>query len=248
MAAARADNQGVVPAFRGVSVPGGARGHAGLTNGSGPSGPDQAAAALLCAGQATRARRRGAARLKQDGAASRARRSLLHVACFFVAVAPLFPRCSAALTCSNSDTVTCGALSDLYTATSGASWSGKTGWSSAALSQATDYCQFAGVTCSGQVVSQLCVQSARTHVRVSPARSAEAAGTLNFFARRNFKFFQLSGSIPSTLGNLTGLTYLCVPPATRTVRVTSAQRRGAPHVVFAGTLLATISAAASRIP
>ena len=97
--------------------------------------------------------RRGAA---QVCTATWHKRRALLVACFFVAVAHLLPRCSAAFTCSNTDTTTCAALGDLYTATNGSSWTNKNGWISAAGGTATDYCTFQSLGCNGlKVVTSL---------------------------------------------------------------------------------------------
>ena len=62
-----------------------------------------------------------------------------------------------AFTCLNSDAYTCNTLALLYTATSGSSWTYNNGWAAAAGDNATSYCTFYGVTCTGSVVTSMCV-------------------------------------------------------------------------------------------
>ena len=70
------------------------------------------------------------------------------------------PRC---FTCAvGNDATQCAALRDLYFATNGPSssqpqsgWSNNRGWSSAAAGFETDYCQFYGVTCTGNNVTRM---------------------------------------------------------------------------------------------
>jgi hypothetical protein len=69
------------------------------------------------------------------------------------------PACQSSITCAlNNDATVCSALGDLYNATSGASWTNKTGWSAAASGTPTDYCTFFGATCGSGVLRQLCVR------------------------------------------------------------------------------------------
>lgn len=94
----------------------------------------------------------------------------------------------AAFTCLPANNpADCGALGDLYTAGGGAAWAGvlpSDGWSSGAGGGAPDVCagSFTGVTCdaSGRVASISLIQKG------------------------------LVGSLPASLGNLTGLTRLSV--------------------------------------
>ena len=63
-------------------------------------------------------------------------------------------------TCATgNDATQCAALRDLYYATNGQSWTSKSGWSSAAAGTGTDYCTFHSVTCTGNDVTQLCVEA-----------------------------------------------------------------------------------------
>jgi hypothetical protein len=66
-----------------------------------------------------------------------------------------------AFTCgAGNDAAVCGALGDLYYATGGASWTSRSGWSSAAAGSPTNYCSFSGATCTAGVLTQLCVAPA----------------------------------------------------------------------------------------
>ncbi len=118
-----------------------------------------------------------------------------------------------AFTCSNSNANTCNALALLYTATSGSSWTYNNGWAAAAGGTATSYCTFYGVTCGGHNdVTRMCVpRRAAERTRVTTVQcNAEAPPACVCSDLSNNT---LSGSIPSSLGYLTALTYLCVPLA-----------------------------------
>lgn len=73
----------------------------------------------------------------------------------------------------------CGALADLYHATSGPSWWNTAGWGSAATGTPTDLCTFNAVTC-------------------------DASGTITALG----PMFGLIGTLPASLGNLTTLSSL----------------------------------------
>jgi len=70
---------------------------------------------------------------------------------------PPFPGRSAFSCGAGDDATVCGALGDLYYATGGASWTTNSGWSSAAAGSPTNFCSFSGATCTGGVLTQLCV-------------------------------------------------------------------------------------------
>jgi len=116
------------------------------------------------------------------------------------------------ITCGvNNDAIVCRALGDLYYATNGVYWTSKTGWSTAAAGTATDYCTFFGATCSNGVLNQLCVCHAAGRHSTVLRRPA--------YALSNLAGNQLSGTIPTSLGSLTGLQDLCV----RCIRISRAQ-------------------------
>ena len=105
---------------------------------------------------------------------------------------------------ASNDATVCGALGDLYYATNGASWSFRAGWINASVGTPTDYCSttFYGATCIGGVLKQLCVRRIWRSSRAVLRRPTCALSNLN----NN----QLSGTIPSSLSDLTGLQNLCV--------------------------------------
>ena len=140
----------------------------------------------------------------------------------------------AAFTCLPANNpADCGALGDLYTAGGWAAWAGvlpSDGWSSGAGGGAPDVCagSFTGVTCdaSGRVAS-MCVPraapvpSAATRTRGvrradEPPRATRALlGGADYISPLSSLIQKgLVGSLPASLGNLTGLTRLCVPPQT----------------------------------
>jgi len=109
---------------------------------------------------------------------------------------------SPTFTCAaGNDATQCAALGDLYYSTGGSSWSSKSGWTSAASGTATNYCTFIGVVCVGNNVTQLC---AHFHVLLL------VESWLILYCRV-LNNNQLSGTIPSTMGNLARLQKLCVP-------------------------------------
>ena len=112
----------------------------------------------------------------------------------------------ACFTCGmNDDAAVCGALGDLYTSAGGAGWYNSSGWASAASGTPTEYCTFYGVSCDGDdVLYQLCVCAHSV-----PAQQRAALRRLAC-ARSEFYDNQLAGSIPSSLGSLSGLQNLCV--------------------------------------
>ena len=114
---------------------------------------------------------------------------------------PLPPPLTFVCSVSNDATV-CSVLADLYSATNGASWTNKAGWSAAAAGTSTDYCTFYGATCSSSILASLCVRRVAEHHRIALRRPA--------FALSHLYENQLSGTIPSSLGSLTGLQNLCV--------------------------------------
>ena len=139
----------------------------------------------------------------------------------------------AAFTCLPANNpADCGALGDLYTAAGGAAWAGvlsTDGWSLGAGGGAPDVCatgSFTGVTCdaSGRVAS-MCVprdapvpsasrrKAAKPRVADKPPRARHAllGGADSVSPRSSLIQKGLVGSLPSSLGNLTGLTRLCVP-------------------------------------
>ena len=139
----------------------------------------------------------------------------------------------AAFTCLPANNpADCGALGDLYTAAGGAAWAGvlpSDGWSLGAGGGVPDVCasgSFTGVTCdaSGRVAS-MCVPraapvpSAATRTRGvrradEPPRATRALlGGADYISPLSSLIQKgLVGSLPASLGNLTGLTRLCVPP------------------------------------
>ena len=120
------------------------------------------------------------------------------------------PACQSLLTCGvNNNATVCSALGDLYSATNGASWANSNGWSIAAAGTAIDYCTFFGVTCSNGVLQLMCVRSIWCCSSVALRCLTCALSNLNGN--------QLSGTMPSTLGSLTGLQTLCVPHARSTI-------------------------------
>jgi hypothetical protein len=77
---------------------------------------------------------------------------------------------SAAFTCTPArDPVTCRTLGEFYAALGGAQWSQRAGWQAAAAGTGADYCAFAGVSCSADAVTSMCVLAARERVRAPPA-------------------------------------------------------------------------------
>lgn len=139
---------------------------------------------------------------------------------------------AAAFTCLPANNpADCGALGDLYAAAGGAAWAGvlpTDGWSLAAGGGAPDVCtgSFTGVTCdaSGRVAS-MCVPraapvpSAARRTAAKPraadkpprARHALLGGPDSISPRSSLIQKGLVGSLPASLGNLTGLARLCVP-------------------------------------
>ena len=141
----------------------------------------------------------------------------------------------AAFTCLPANNpADCGALGDLYTAAGGAAWAGllpSDGWSLGAGGGVPDVCasgSFTGVTCdaSGRVAS-MCVPraapvpSAATRTRGGVRRADkppprchhELLGGADYISPLSSLIQKgLVGSLPASLGNLTGLTRLCVPP------------------------------------
>jgi hypothetical protein len=139
----------------------------------------------------------------------------------------------AAFTCLPANNpADCGALGDLYTAAGGAAWAGvlpSDGWSLGAGGGMPDVCasgSFTGVTCdaSGRVAS-MCVPRAAPVPSAALARAAACVARISRRGQHDLlggadyisplrSLIQkgLVGSLPASLGNLTGLTRLCVPP------------------------------------
>ena len=111
----------------------------------------------------------------------------------------------AAFVCTRHD-ATCGALGDFYTSTAGAGWLNSSGWASAASGTPTDYCTFYGITCdSGGGLTRLCVCAHCVSAQLMCSAEAPRSCACSYLQSN-----QLSGSIPSSLGSLTGLVFLCV--------------------------------------
>ena len=91
------------------------------------------------------------------------------------------------------------ALIALYSATSGDSWTNKTGWNGAVGSE----CDWYGVTCTSGQITTLSLGSNNLSGTIPTE-----LGNLTSLIQLNFFNNSLTGTIPAELGNLTNLTYL----------------------------------------
>ena len=118
-----------------------------------------------------------------------------------------FTCCSGQASCgsANNNPVTCSALGDLYASTNGAGWLVRGNWSSAAAGTATDYCTLSNATCSAGVLISLCVPALLARLFFASDRTEIALRRAS-----NLGANQLVGTLPSSLGSLTGLILLYV--------------------------------------
>ena len=115
----------------------------------------------------------------------------------------LIVACSAAFTCLQAvnDAVQCDAMRDLYESTAGGNWLFNAGWSDAAAGVPSNLCNFYGVSCTSE--------GALTQVYVASWGFWGSPHRL-FPPRRLLTANRLQGTLPESLGNLSGLVYLCV--------------------------------------
>jgi hypothetical protein len=126
------------------------------------------------------------------------------------------------LTCAATDNaVTCALLGVLYASTGGASWTNKANWALSAGSTATSYCSFYGISgftvpcnvTNPPPITKMCVR-ARTLLHDGAwchARPRASRPLRSHRLRRGLYNNNLVGTLPSSFGGLTDLTYLCVP-------------------------------------
>jgi hypothetical protein len=137
-----------------------------------PACPDRGHATAGCPEALAQAQAR---RSRAHSCACRpARLLLLGVACLCRARAA-----AAAFACAAANNSTqCGALADLFTATGGAGWANTSGWADAAAGRPTDFCTFAGVSCSWTLLGTACAfVTSGTH-NASAVRAATVACAL----------------------------------------------------------------------
>ena len=102
-------------------------------------------------------------------------------------------------TCGASDNLLfCDVLSDFYYATNGQGWTTSSGWASAAAGTATDYCSFYGVFCRQGGIPWVLQIEANNLTGTLPS----SLGNMSSLIELNLPFNNITGTIPSELSNL----------------------------------------------